>query len=195
MRHLRVLPILFVAAATPLLAQERARDGGRLVVRIDDVVIGEEEFSLEVVEDGDETSVNVVVAAAYPPDGTRRAAATFSRRRITVRIAAGGTEVAREYPRGDRALIVHDGLLGLLAIAGRLEPGPVTLFAPGGGGRRTGSLHELGAERLSPGGAVLRRLALRGGDADVELWFDAEGRLMRIAIPSRRLLADRKAGS
>jgi hypothetical protein len=112
-----------------------------------------------------------------------------------VRIAAGGTEVAREYPRGDRALIVHDGLLGLLAIAGRLEPGPVTLFAPGGGGRRTGSLHELGAERLSPGGAVLRRLALRGGDADVELWFDAEGRLMRIAIPSRRLLADRKAGS
>lgn len=194
MRAPLLLPALLAAASGPLSAQEGGRDAGRLVVRRADTVVGEEEFVLEVVRDADGgTAVTLVVTASYPPDGNRRAAATFGPRRITVRIAAGGTEVAREYPRGDRALVLHEGLLGLLAMAGRLEPGPVTLISPPAGARREGALEDLGEERLQPGGPRLRHLVIRDGATAVDAWFDGAGRLVRVAVPERDLVADRLA--
>lgn len=192
MRAPALVAALLVATTGLLSAQQGHRDSGRLVVRTAGSVVGEEEFALEIERDGDGAGeVTLVVTGSYPADGPRRAAATFGPRRITVRIAVGGTEVAREYPRAGRALVVHDGLLGLLAMAGRLDPGPVTLITPPSGSRRDGTLEDLGMERLEAGGAQLRHLVLRGGDAVVDLWFDPAGRLVRIAVPDRGLVADR----
>jgi hypothetical protein len=191
-RTAAMLPLLLIPG--PLLSQDGNRDSGRLVVRRGNAVIGEEEFSLEVVQDADGArAINLIVAASYPGDGSRRAAATFGTRRITVRISGGGTEVAREYPRGDRDLVIHEGLLGLLAIAGQLEPGPITVFAPPAPGRRSGSLEHLGTERLDPAGAPLRHLAVRGSGSTVELWFDERRRLIRVALPDRGIVAQRAA--
>jgi hypothetical protein len=181
---------LLLPGAMP--AQGGDRDNGRLVVRQGDAVIGEEEFSLEVVRDPEgATAVNLVVAASYPAHGTHRAAATFGSRRITVRISSGGTEIAREYPRSDRDLVIHESLLGLLAIAGQVEPGAVSLFAPPAPGRRTGSLDDLGTERLDPAGPALRHLAVRGGVTAIELWFDDQRRLVRVSLRDKDIVADR----
>jgi hypothetical protein len=189
-RTAALIPLLLAPGA--LASQQGDRDSGRLIVRRGDSVIGEEEFTLEVVRDPEGgRSVSLVVAATYPPDGSRRAAATFGTRRITVRISGGGTEVAREYPRTGRDIVLHDGLLGLLAIAGQIEPGAVTVFAPPAPGRRTGSLEALGVEAVIPGGPVARHLALRENGATVELWFDENHRLLRVAVPSRDVVAER----
>jgi hypothetical protein len=190
LRIAAILPWLVLPGA--LLAQQGERDSGRLVVRQGDGVIGEEEFSLEVVRDADGApAVNLIVSAAYPADATRRAAATFGPRRITVRISGGGTEIAREYPRGGRDLVIHEGLLGLLAIAGQLEPGAVTVFAPPAAGRQSGTLEHLGTERLTPGGPLIQHLAVRGAGPPVELWFDQRHRLVRVALPEREIVAER----
>jgi hypothetical protein len=175
-----------------LTGQAGARDDGRLVVRRGDAVVGEEQFSVEVTRDADGAiAINLLVSANYPSDGARRAAATFGARRITVRVSGGGTEVAREYPRGGRDLVFLEGLLGLLALAGQLEPGAVTLFLPPAPGRQTGSLESLGEERLEADGPLLRHVALRGGGPTVDLWFDGRNRLVRVAIPDQGIVADR----
>jgi len=191
MRMLALVPWLLLVPGD-LAGQQGARDDGRLVVRRGDAVVGEEQFSVEVTRDADgATAINLLVSATYPPDGARRAAATFGARRITVRVSGGGTEVAREYPRGSRDLVFHEGLLGLLALAGEVEPGPVTLFLPPAPERRSGSLESLGEERLDPDGPLLRHVALRGAGPTVDLWFDGRNRLVRVAIPDQGIVADR----
>jgi hypothetical protein len=190
MRRSALLPCLILPGL--LAGQEGERDSGRLTVRRGDSVVAQEEFSLDVTRDPDGgTAITLLVTATMPADGARRAAATLGARRITVRISGGGTEAAREYPRGDRDLIFHDGLLGLLALAGRLEPGAVTLFLPPAPGRRSGTLERLGEERLESDGPTLRHLALRGAGPTVDLWFDSRNRLFRVAIPDRGIVADR----
>jgi len=191
MRILALVPWLLLVPGD-LGGQEGARDDGRLLVRRGEAAVGEEQFSLEVTRDADgATVINLLVTATYPSDGARRAAATFGARRITVRVSGGGTEVAREYPRSSRDLVFHEGLLGLLALAGQLEPGAVTLFLPPAPGRRTGSLERLGEERVDPDGPLLRHVALRGGGPTVDLWFDGQNRLIRVAIPDQGIVADR----
>jgi hypothetical protein len=90
-------------------------------------------------------------------------------------------------------VVIHEGLLGLLAIAGRLEPGPITVFAPPAPGRRSGSLEHMGTERLDPDGSPLRHMAIRGSGSTVELWFDERQRLIRVALPDRGIVAQRAA--
>jgi hypothetical protein len=193
MRWLAFLPFVTAVLPAPLSGQAGERDAGRLVVRRNGAVVGEEEFSVEAQRDADGgTAVTLVVSASYPGSGTRRAAATFGARRITVRISGSGTEVAREYPRTGPDLVIHDGLLGLLAIAGQLEAGPVTLFTPPSAARQTGALEDLGQERLEAEGPMVRHVVIRGGPADVDLWFQGR-RLMRVAIPDHRVVADRVA--
>jgi hypothetical protein len=175
-----------------VLTAQGSRDDGRLQVRRGEAVLGEEQFSLEVTRDADGAAViNLLVTTTYPSDGARRAAVTLGARRITVRVSGGGTEAAREYPRSSRDLVYHDGLLGLLALAGQLEPGAVTLFLPPAPGRRSGSLERLGEERIDPDGPLLRHVVLRGGGPAVDLWFDPQNRLIRVAIPDQEIVADR----
>jgi hypothetical protein len=193
MRWLAFMPLITFALPVPLPGQAGERDSGRLAVRRDGAAIGEEEFSVETQRDADGGSaVTLVVSATYPGQGPRRAAATFGARRITVRISGGGTEVAREFPRTGPDLVIHEGLLGLLAIAGQLEAGPVTLFTPPSSSRQTGTLEDLGQERLEEGGPMVRHMVVRGGGTDIDLWFQAR-RLVRVAIPERGIVADRIA--
>jgi hypothetical protein len=195
MRILVPMSLLLLALPGQLAGQAGERDTGRLVVRRADAVVGEEEFSLDVMRDADGgTTITLVVSASYPAEGARRAAATFGTRRITVRISGGGTEVAREYPRTGPDLVLHDGLLGLLVIAGQFDAGPVTLFTPPSASRSSGRLENLGQERLVPGGPTVRHVVVRGGAADIDLWFDGP-KLMRLAIPDRGIVADRMAAA
>lgn len=180
-----VLPIL--ALPGPGRAQQPDRDGGKLVVRQGGQVVGQEEFSLERVSAG----LNLIVTASYPPADTNRVIASFGARRITVRLASDGTEVAREYPGGARTLVVAEHALSLYVVAGGLEPGPVTVRGQSGAGT-SGTLEGGGREPL-PGqvDTQARRMTLHAGSELVELWYDDAGRLLRIAIPGKDLTAER----
>jgi hypothetical protein len=189
MRHLSLvllLPSLVLPGQGR--AQQPERDAGKLVVRQGGVIVGEEEFSVERVSGG----INLIVTASYPPAVPNRLAASFGPRRITVRLASNGTEVAREYPGGAQTIVVAEHALSLYAVAGGLAPGPVTIQGAGSPSRRSGTLEDRGREPLPQlDGSLARRVTLRAGEEVIELWYDAAGRLMRIAIPAKDLTAER----
>lgn len=192
-RSLVLLVTLSLGAPSVATAQV-ARDSARLVVRQGTRVIGGEEFSFEVVMDGDVQAVTFLASAEYPPLPIRRVVATAGARRVTVRVVTGEGESAREYPGSRRALLADERMLSLFALAGRLEPGAVTVYAPPPGGRRQATLEDQGAEPLPEGGGVTaRHLVLRSGEDVTDIWLDADGRLLRVVIPSRSLVADRLA--
>ncbi|MDH3496142.1 MAG: hypothetical protein OER21_05225 [Gemmatimonadota bacterium] len=185
-----MLPLVPLSVATAQVT----RDSARLVVRQGARVIGSEEFSFEVIPDGASQAVTFLASADYPPQPMRRVVATAGARRVTVRMVSGEGESAREYPGSGRALLADERMLSLFALAGRLEPGPVTVYAPPPGGRRQATLEDRGAELLPDGnGASARHLILRSGEDITDIWLDADGRLLRVAIPSRSLVADRLA--
>jgi hypothetical protein len=162
-----LLPLL--ALSDPAGTGQLTHDSGRLIVRQRDAIIGQEEFSLDRVEGGAGEGTNLIVSAHYPPAVPNRVVASFGSRRITVRLASDGTEVAREYPGGSR-----------------------TIVEPGASGRRAGTLEDRGQDHL-PGvrGGPVRHMALTSGADVVDLWYDAAGRLLRIAIPGKDLTAER----
>lgn len=186
------LALLLPSLALPAQgrAQQPERDGGRLVVRQGGMIIGQEDFTLERVEGG----LNLIVTASYPPAVPNRVIASFGARRITVRQASDGTEVAREYPGGARSLVVADRALALYAVAGGMTPGPLTVHGLGIPGRESGTLEDRGREPFpGPDSTMARRMALRTGGGQVELWYDGAGRLLRIAVPAKDLTAEREA--
>jgi hypothetical protein len=189
MRHLSLvllLPSLVLPGQGR--AQQPERDAGKLVVRQGGVIVGEEEFSVERVSGG----INLIVTASYPPAVPNRLAASFGPRRITVRLASNGTEVAREYPGGAQTIVVAEHALSLYAVAGGLAPGPVTIQGAGSPSRRSGTLEDRGREPLPQlDGSLARRVTLRAGEEVIELWYDSAGRLVRIAIPAKDLTAER----
>jgi hypothetical protein len=191
MRHLSLvllLPSLVLPGQGR--AQQPERDAGKLVVRQGGVIVGEEEFSVERVSGG----INLIVTASYPPAVPNRLAASFGPRRITVRLASNGTEVAREYPGGAQTIVVAEHALSLYAVAGGLAPGPVTIQGAGSPSRRSGTLEDRGREPLPQlDGSLARRVTLRAGEEVIELWYDSAGRLVRIAIPAKDLTAERAA--
>ncbi len=187
---LLMLPLAPLSVATAQVA----RDSARLVVRQGARVIGSEDFSFEVITDGAGQAVTFLASADYPPQPVRRVVATAGARRVTVRVVSGEGESAREYPGSGRALLADERMLSLFALAGRLTPGAVTVYAPPPGGRRQAMLEDLGAEPVPDGsGASARHLVLRSGEDVTDIWLDAEGRLLRVVIPSRNLVADRLA--
>jgi hypothetical protein len=185
-----LLPLL--ALSDPAGGQQFEHDNGRLIVRQREALIGQEEFSLDRVEGGGGKGTNLIVSAHYPPAVPNRVVASFGPRRITVRLASDGTEVAREYPAGGRTIVVADHALSLYSVTGTLSAGPVTIVDPGSARRRAATFEDQGQERLpGPGGGPARHMALRSGNEVVDLWYDAAGRLLRIAIPAKDLTAER----
>lgn len=169
-------------------AQQPERDSGRFVVLQGGVIVGQEEFSIERVEGG----LNVIVTGSYPPAVPNRVIASFGPRRITVRLATDGTEMAREYPGGARSLVVADRALSLYALAGGMTPGPVTVHGLGSRDRESATLEDRGRGPLpGPDSTMARRMTLRTGGGQVELWYDDAGRLLRIAVPAKDLTAER----
>ena len=88
-------------------------------------------------------------------------------------------------------------MLSLYALPPGTAPGTVRLVSPRHGSRVDFILSDRGFEETVVGTRrrELRHLVLSDA-ADVRhLWYDAGGRLMKVEIPARRLLAVREVGS
>ncbi len=125
----------------------------------------------------------------------------LGRGRFTVRLVARATERAREFPTGQRAAVLDDSVFALYVFAAwRAASQPVTLTAiyPRGLRRDVVQIRDLGpaSTTLNRDPARLRHIALTYvGEETVHIWLDEAGRLMKVEIPSRRLTAERLAGS
>jgi hypothetical protein len=185
-----LLPLACLFAAAPLAAQRPASDSARLVVMQAGNPVGTEDFAFRSGTGGEGAALSFV-ATTNGGDDPLRVAVTTGPRRITVRVASGAGEAAREYPGGPQAVVADERVLSLYALLAHVDPGPVTVYGPPPGGRRTGTVEDGGTEPPPGGGPSLRRLTLRSGEDIARVWLDAGGRLMRVEIPSRNLTAER----
>lgn len=183
--RLTIVPLLL---ATPLAAQRPSSDSARLVVMQNGAPVGTEDFAFR---SGNGDGTIRFVATTNGGTDPLRVAVTTAARRLTVRVASGTGEVAREYPGGPQTVVADERVLSLYALLALTQPGPVTVHGPPPGGRRDGTLEDGGVESPPGGGPPARHLTLRSGEDLVQVWLDDGGRLLRVEIPSRGLSAER----
>ena len=133
------------------------------------------------------------------PRQPARVLGELGRGRFTVRFVARETERAREFPTGSRAVVLDDSVFATYLFAAwlaRTDPLSLTAIFPRALRRETVQVQDLGLESAARNpDAQLRHISVTGGSEAVHLWLDSSGRLMRVQIPSRRLTAERLAGS
>ena len=125
----------------------------------------------------------------------------LGRGRLTIRLVARATERAREFATGSRAVVLDDSVFALYLFAAwraTSAVSPLTAIYPRALRRETVEIADLGfaSTTLNRDPARLRHITVTGEPSGtVHVWLDDRGRLMKVEIPSRGLVAERLAGS
>jgi hypothetical protein len=207
------------AALLAFLALQTPVDEGTLVVREDTVVIAREAFRLSTVRTGagatrwtlattirydrsrpvvvldpivelgpDSNPASLEYTVADPREPLR-ILGQQTRGRFTVRLLGRRTERAREFPAPPPSAVLDDSVFALYLPAawqGRSRAVSVTGVFPRGGRRELLMVQDSGGE------VPLRHITISGGENRlVHLWLQADGRLAKVEIPSRHLVAER----
>ena len=165
-------------------------DRTRPVVVLDPIV--------ELGADSNPVSLEYTVADPREP---MRILGQLNRGRFVVRLLGRRTERAREFPAPPPAAVVDDSVFALyLPVAWQGRPRPVTVTAvfPRAGRRELLTVQDLGVQSttLNRDPAALQHITVTGGENRlVHLWLGADGRLAKIEVPSRRLVAERAPAS
>jgi len=206
-------------------------DEGVLVVRVDTLEVARESFRLShgrlsrgepgwtlattirydrarpvivlapILEVNSDTMPATLQYDVADPRQPSRILGELGRGRFTVRLVARATERAREFPTGQRAVVLDDSVFAPYVFAAwraSSDPASLTAIFPRGLRRQAVQIRDLGlaSTTLNRDPARLRHITVgtEGQDA-VSLWLDEAGRLMKVEIPSRHLSAERLAGS
>jgi len=165
-------------------------DRTRPVVVLDPIV--------ELGPDSNPVSLEYTVADPREP---LRILGQLTRGRFVVRLLGRRTERAREFPAPPPTAVVDDSVFALylpVAWQGRSRPVTVTAVFPRAGRRELLTVQDLGVQSttLNRDSAALRHITVTGGEAGlVHLWLAADGRLAKVEVPSRRLVAERAPAS
>jgi hypothetical protein len=191
-----ILPLLTLAVTIAAEAQQiPVTDEGVFVIRAGGEVVGREQFTLRSAGGGEvPREITLSLVSNYPPAPPRRTVASFLPRRMTVRMATASGAAAREYPGGSGYLVADDSVFSLYAAALEREPGPVQVFYPRTGERRPATLEDRGTEATTLAGEPrddLRHLVLRSEATSYHLWYDSQGRLIKVGVPGVGLVAER----
>jgi len=175
------------AAGSWTLATTIRYDRTRPVVVLDPI--------LELGPDSVATTLEYTVADPRDP---MRIVGQFTRGRFVVRMLGRRTERAREYPTPPPAAVLDDSVFALylpVAWLGRAQAVQVTAVFPRAGRRELLAVRDLGIETttLNRDAAELRHITVTGGENRlVHVWLGAAGRLAKVEIPSRDLVAARQ---
>lgn len=207
------------AAPAPAAGQGAVLDAGTFLVMRGGAVVGREDFTVRRGRSSASDGFTIATSVAYPPtsprvtlsqvvevgpdslpvqvqfdvfgDGQRRVYVRFGPRRITVRVVRPGGESARELPASGRELVADDSVFALYALLP--GPGRFQLIWPRSGGRGVAEVADLGTERTPLTGVAheLRHVVLRLGSEERHLWYDRDGKLMKVELPALGLTAER----
>ena len=223
------LLVLALIQGVPRGAPGTALDEGVLVVRIDTAEVARESFRLSqgrlsrggegwvlattirydrarpvivlspILEVNSDTLPATLQYDVADPRQPARVLGELGRGRFTVRFVARATERAREFPTGQRAVVLDDSVFATYLFAAwlaRPDPSSLTAIYPRALRRETVQVQDLGLESPPHNPDLqLRHFSVTGGPEAVHVWLDTDGRLMRVQIPSRRLTAERLAGN
>ncbi len=208
-----------------------AVDEGVLVVRVDTLEVARESFRLShgrlsrgdagwtlattvrydrsrpvivlapILEVNSDTMPATLQYDVADPRQPSRILGELGRGRFTVRMVARATERAREFPTGERAVVLDDSVFAPYVFAAwraSSDPAALTAIFPRALRRQFVQVRDLGpaSTTLNKDPARLRHITVGGdGQETVDLWLDEAGRLMKVEIPSRHLSAERLAGN
>jgi hypothetical protein len=160
-------------------------DHARPVVVLDPIV--------ELGADSNPVSLEYTVADPREP---LRILGQLTRGRFTVRLLGRRSERAREFPAPPPTAVLDDSVFALYLAAawqGRSPATAVTAIFPRAGRRELLMVQELGGE-TPEGSPPLRHITITGGENRlVHVWLGPDGRLAKLEIPSRHLVAERTA--
>ena len=151
-----------------------------------------------IVELGPDSGATTLEYTVADPREPLRILGQFARGRFVMRMLGRRTERAREFPAPPPAVVLDDSVFALylpVAWLGRARPAQVTALFPRAGRRELLAVQDLGIEptTLNRDPADLRHITVTGGENRlVHVWLGAEGRLAKVEIPSRGLVAARQ---
>jgi hypothetical protein len=138
--------------------------------------------------------VRYVVEVKDGSASNERVDGVVGRGRASARVKNSRGESANEFVVSHGALVIDDDVFHQYYFITRREQptGPVSVIIPRRNTQVTMRVTDAGSEKLSIGGTQIdaRRYTIADpGGADREVWTDASGRLLKVAIPSRGIVA------
>jgi hypothetical protein len=138
--------------------------------------------------------VRYVVEVKDGPAVNERVDGVVGRGRASAKVKNSRGESANEFVVSVGALVIDDDVFHqYYFITRRARPtGPVSVIVPRRNTQVTMRVADAGSEKLSVGGTAIdaRHYTIADpGGADREVWADASGRLLKVAIPSRGVVA------
>lgn len=124
---------------------------------------------------------------------------SLSGNRFLVRTLSASGEQLREFRAGSGSVLLDDGivhhhhLLSSYLEAG--SPVSLTVLTPRAGRQDRMTFSLVGHEEIRVGDLLVpdaRRYRLEGADRSRDIWFDSQGRILRLEIPSQGYLAERE---
>ena len=148
-----------------------------------------------------ETSGPALRPAAYQisveGDEPQKIAGRIAGGRFSARIVSPAGEMMREYLAGDGAVIVDDGVAHqLFFLARRLDQAPfsVPIIIPRRSRQLSASVSAATQDAVTIAGQRVnaRRFTVEPASGDTRrVWVDDEGRVLRVEVPARDLVAER----
>lgn len=213
---------LLLAGTAPAGAQNVTLDEGTFVVYLDGREAGTETFSIRRMGSGTDAKVlaNAVVdlgttemrpvletGADMAPvlyqnkiagGEDTEVAVSAAGRRFVARIRSAAGERERELRAQQGAVFLDNNVAHqyyfLSEVVDR-QGAVVPVVVPRTGEQVSLTVAEVGTETLSIGGQQVpaRRVRLEGGGQEHTVWFDAQGRVLRVLIPATRYRAERQS--
>ncbi|HUF25433.1 MAG TPA: hypothetical protein VMM18_00525 [Gemmatimonadaceae bacterium] len=218
---IRITPWLAILLCASAAGAQTLVDEGSFTISRGGETIGREQFSIRATAASGGTSYTaygtttysdrrldprlVTDAAGAPlryevetrigPERQEMLSGQVQRGRFSARTQTPRGMSAREYIVADGALILDDDIFHQYFFVARSErTGAVPVVVPRRNVQVTMRIEARGNERISIGGTSIesRKLALSEPNGDTrEVWVDAQSRVLRVAIPTRGIVAQR----
>jgi hypothetical protein len=219
MKSLTLVALAAAAVTRALPGQVATLDEGSFTITVNGERVGREDFRIrttpgsngpEVVATasvsyanrrilpqmrGDSTGApsQYVVQVKEGPGVDESVTGIVGRGRVSASVKNARGESANEFVVSQGALVIDDDVFHqYYFITRRKAVGPISVIVPRRNTQVTMRVTDVGADKLTIGGTTVEArhytIADPGG-ADREVWADASGRLLKVAIPSRGVVA------
>ena len=198
-------------------------DQGSFTISHGGAVVGREDFTIRRGSAAEPDGYTIATRALYPPTAPRvtfapvvelgpdslpvqmqydvfggaqrRIYLQLSPHRVTLRIVHPGGESARELPAAGPEVLVDDSAFAVYALL-PLGQRHLEALAARTGDRSAAQVTDRGEEHTTLQGVAhtLRHIVLGVGVHSLDLWYDPQGRLMRVDSPASHLVAERAPG-
>jgi len=167
--------------------------GGLEFVARATVVFGDRRLTPALRSDSTGAPFDYQIESRGTTTGSERWSGKITRGRVSARINSARGESAKEYIVTDGALIIDDDVFHqYFFLARRASESSVAIVVPRRNAQLIVKLSVAGSERVTIGTKDLeaRHLVLTEPTGVVrDIWIDAKGRVLKVAIPSRNVIA------